>query len=188
MRSKLRFSSQLIAILVLVLTAAMSRLLPHPPNFTPLGAMALLGAATLRSFPQALLLPLAALYLSDLVLNNVVYAEYQSGFTWAVNTGTYLGFLAVVLLGWYFLRDRGMEAKRIFTVTLAGTFLFYLLTNFLVWYSDPMQLYPNHLGGLGMSYVAALPFLLNSLLGDLFYTALLFGAYSWYQAKAVASA
>ncbi len=188
MNSPARMPSNFLAISILVLTAAASRLLPHPPNFTPLGAMALLGAATLRSFPIALLVPLLALYLSDLVLNNVVYAQYFDGFTWGIGWATYLGFFGVLLLGWFLLRGRSFSLLRIGSVTLGGTLIFYLVSNFIVWYAAPLSIYPANVAGLLACYTAALPFLLNSLLGDFFYAGLLFGAYHWYQSRQLVKA
>lgn len=188
MPSSARIPSNFLAISLLVLTAAASRLLPHPPNFTPLGAMALLGAASLRSFPLALIVPLAALYLSDLVLNNVVYAQYFDGFTWGIGSATYLGFFGVLLLGWFFLRGQKFSVLQLGKVTLASTLLFYFVSNFIVWYAAPLSIYPNNFAGLLACYAAALPFLLNSFLGDFFYAALLFGAYHWYESRQVAKA
>lgn len=170
-------------ILVTILIAAASRLVPHPPNFSPLGAMALFGAATLSSRWIAVAAPLLALYLSDLVLNNVVYAEYQESFTWAVSSATYLGFLAVIGLGFLALRGKGFNASRIAGVTIVGSLLFYVITNFFAWYIDPFNMYADGPAGLLTSYVAAVPFLGNSLLGDCFFSFVLFGGYSWYTSR-----
>lgn len=170
-------------ILVTILLAAISRLVPHPPNFSPLGAMALFGAATLSSRWLAVAAPFLALYLSDLVLNNVVYAEYQETFTWAVSAATYLGFLAVIGLGFLALRGKGFNAARIAGVTIVGSVLFYAITNFFAWYIDPFSVYADGPMGLVASYVAALPFLGNSLLGDCFFSFVLFGGYSWYTSR-----
>lgn len=170
-------------ILVTILIAAASRLIPHPPNFTPLGAMALFGAATLSSRWIAVAAPLIALYLSDLVINNVMYAEYQETFTWAVSAATYLGFLAVVGLGFLALRGKGFNASRIAGVTIMGSLVFYAITNFFAWYIDPFGLYADGFAGLLTSYAAAIPFLANSLLGDCFFSFALFGGYSWYTSR-----
>lgn len=178
-----RTQSRVLPIVVLLLVAAASRLLPHPPNFTPLGAMALLGSVTLGSMALAVLLPLLALYISDLVLNNVVYAAYQESFTWGISVSTYLGFLAVVALGWLLLRGRGLKAGRIFGVTLLGSLAFYLITNFFSWWIDPFGMYADGPAGLLASYVAAIPFFFNSLAGDLFFSGLLFTAYGYWQSR-----
>lgn len=170
-------------ILVTILLVAVSRLVPHPPNFSPLGAMALFGAVTLSSRWLAIAAPLLALYLSDLVLNNIVYAQYQESFTWAISAATYLGFLAVIGLGFLALRGKGFNAARIAGVTVTGSLLFYVITNFFSWYLDPFNLYADGPVGLLTSYTAALPFLGNSLLGDCFFSFVLFGGYSWYTSR-----
>ncbi|SVB25226.1 uncharacterized protein METZ01_LOCUS178080, partial [marine metagenome] len=64
----------------LLILAAFSRLIPHPPNFTALGAMALFGGAYVSSRTLAIILPLGALWVSDLILNNLVYTEFYQGF------------------------------------------------------------------------------------------------------------
>ncbi|MEM9836894.1 MAG: DUF6580 family putative transport protein [Bacteroidota bacterium] len=166
-----------------IFVAAASRLVPHPPNFTPLGAMALFGTVTLASRWLAILLPFIALYISDLVINNVLYAEYHESFTWGFSTSTYLGFLAVIGLGLFALRGKGFNASRIAGVTIVGTVVFYLITNFFSWYVDPFNMYADNAAGLLASYTAAIPFFLNSLMGDCFFTFVLFGGYAFYQSR-----
>lgn len=170
----------LLPLVLMILVAAGSRLLPHPPNFTPLGAMALFGAATLSSRLLVFLVPLTALYLSDLVLNNIVYAQYHETFTWGVSIGTYAAFGLIIGLGILALRNRPLHFGRLTWVTITGTGIFFLVTNFTSWLIDPFQMYPDNAAGLAASYAAGLPFLLNSLLGNIFFTALLFGGlYVW---------
>jgi len=76
-----------LTIIMLILFASFSRIIPHMPNFTPLGAMALFGGAYLKNKYHALVIPIASLWLSDLVLNNFIFSFY-SDFTWF-----YPGFL-----------------------------------------------------------------------------------------------
>lgn len=143
----------------LILAGAFARLLPHPPNVAPIAAMALLGGAMLPR-PQAFLAPLAALFLSDLFIG------LHSGMPFV-----YGAFAMVVLLGGLLREERGVS--RLAAVTLAGSVLFFAVTNLGVWLSSGM--YPANLGGLQACYAAALPFFRNSLLGDAFFTAALFG-------------
>src|SRR5690554_7475691 len=82
MEEKKKIKWRFGVLMLIVVLAAFSRLIPHPPNFTPIGAMALFGAAWFTNRFQALLLPLLALWLSDLALNNLIYAGYYEGFTW----------------------------------------------------------------------------------------------------------
>jgi hypothetical protein len=165
-----------IGLLVsIVLGAALCRLLPHPLNVTPVGAMALFGGAYFTQRWQAFLIPLASLWLSDLVLNNIVYRAYFPQFT-LISEGSawiYGSFSLIVLLGWFLLKK--VTVSRVIGVSLVSSTLFYLITNYSVWQFSTM--YPKSTEGLMMCYTAALPFFLNSILGDLLWCGVLFGGY-----------
>ncbi len=163
-----RIKSRFWLTVGMVLGAAAMRLLPHPPNFTPIAAMALFGGAHFERKRCAFAVPLAAMFLSDLVLEII----FGWGFH-ALMPIVYASFAVVVGLG-LLLRSR----RRAFPVAAAAVVastLFYLLTNFAVWASSGM--YPATPAGLVACYVAALPFFGLTLAGDLFYTAILFGAF-----------
>jgi hypothetical protein len=164
-----------------VLAAIVMRLLPHPWNLTPLGAMFLFSGATFRSKRDSLLVPLAALLISDYAVIHFIYREqyaWFSPFTWA-------GFLLVGLLGWT-LRDK-RSVRRVVGASLAGSLIFFLVSNFGVWVG--WKLYAPTFAGLVNCYVAGLPFLRNTLVGDIAYAGLLFGTYAWVRQRysAVAS-
>lgn len=143
-----------------IAVGASSRLLPHPPNVTPLAAMALLGGAYLGG-RQALIFPLLALFASDLFLGLHGTIPF-----------VYLPFLLTALLGRRLLSsDRG--AGRVLSASLAGSILFFAVSNLGTWWTQ--ELYPHDFPGLAACYAAAVPFLRNSVLGDLFFTGLLFG-------------
>ena len=146
----------------LVLLGVVSRLIPHPWNATPLTAIALFGGVYL-SKRWSLIVPLAIVAASDLLLG----WHSTVPFTWGA-------FAATGLLGWW-LRSRPNPA-RIAGGSLAGSTLFFIVTNFGVWATQ--MLYPKTAAGLWECYVAALPFFRNSLVGDLGYTAALFGMYA----------
>ncbi|PPK84300.1 hypothetical protein CLV84_4069 [Neolewinella xylanilytica] len=160
-------------LITMILLAAASRLLPHWPNFGPVGAMALFGAATFQRRWMAFVVPFAALYLSDLALNNLFYAEYYNGFYWGFSSWVYVGFLLTILLGFGLLRNRDFSWLRIGGATVSGTLVFFLLTNFGVWLGS--SIYPQSGSGLLAAYAAGLPFLLNSAAGNVFFAGLLFG-------------
>ena len=113
MQTKLNLRFGILA--AIVVGAAMSRLLPHPPNATAVGAMALFGGAYFMQRWQALVLPLVAMWLSDLVLNNVVYKAYNPTFTLFTEGGAFIyGAIALmVLLGWVML-------KKVKTIWIVG--------------------------------------------------------------------
>lgn len=168
---QLRFS----VISVLVLIAALTRLLPHPPNVAPIAGMALFGAAYYSKKYWAYLIPIASMWVSDLILNNVVYAQYFDQFVWFYSGSlfTYGAFALIVLLGTVTLKKR--NAGSILFSALGASAIFFIISNFGVWLSSP--LYAKTWDGLAACYVAAIPFLQNTLLGDLGYTAVLFGLF-----------
>lgn len=180
-KSKLNLRIGVLATVVLV--AALSRLLPHPNNVTPVGAMALFGGAYFVKRWQSVLLPFVALWLSDLVLNNVVYKAYNPTFTLmsAHSYWTYGAFALMVVLGWVLLKK--VKTANVVVASLIGSTLFFLITNFGAWYADPFNMYPKTIDGLGMSYALGLPYFLNTLVGDLVWCAVLFGGFEWAQQR-----
>jgi hypothetical protein len=164
-------------ISAIVLLAAMSRLLPHPSNFAPIGGMALFGAAYYGRRCWAFLVPMVSMWISDLVLNNVVYGQYFDGFVWFYSGSlfTYGAFALIVLLGFFTLKR--VRVAGLALSVLGASVIFFLVSNFGVWWSSGM--YPPTAGGLVACYVAGLPFFWNTLAGDAVYTALLFGVFEW---------
>lgn len=159
-------------ILSLIITAAAFRLIPHWPNFTPIAAIALFGGAYFGRNYLAFLVPLAAMFMTDLILglHMSMIAVYAS-------------FSVTVLLG--ILISRKPRLVNIALASIGSTMLFFLVTNFAAWLGSPM--YPQTFTGLMQSYTAGLAFLndgngisffMNSLVGDLFYNAVLFGSFA----------
>jgi hypothetical protein len=161
-----------IVLAGIVVAAALARLVPHPPNVTPIAAMALFGGACFANRKMAYLLPLAAMLLSDLVLGCTRYGLWS---LLAIQPVVYACILATTALG-RLIQDR-RSPWQVGAATLAGSLWFFAVTNFAVWAAG--QLYPRTGSGLVACYVAAIPFFRNSLLGDLGFTALLFGGLAW---------
>lgn len=149
----------------LVILGAALRLVPHPANFTPLTAIGLFGGATLGK-KTALWIPLAALVVSDFFIGFDSFASRSS---------VYGSFLIITLLG--FVVGKKITPLRVIGGAVAGSVIFYVITNLVVLY--PPVMYPHTLAGQMASYAAALPFLRNMMLGDLVYTGLLFGLHAW---------
>jgi Family of unknown function (DUF6580) len=146
----------------LVMLDVVARLMPHSANFAPLAASALFAGVILRSRMLALCVPIAAMLASDLLLG---------GYDWRLMSVVYAGLLVPVLLGGW---GRRMPAM-IVPLALASSLMFFASSNFAVWAFGGM--YPGSLSGLIQCYAAALPFLHTTLLGDLFWTAVLFGGW-----------
>jgi hypothetical protein len=145
-----------------ITVAVIMRLVPHVPNFTPIGALALFsGAIVTRKF--AFMIPFAVMVVSDLFIGTHSLMIY----TWG-------SFLLIGVLGYILLR-RKVNLARVVFASLAGSFSFYVITNFGVWLEG--WLYPMTFNGLVQSYVMAIPFFRNMVVGDLFYSGMFFGSY-----------
>lgn len=167
--------------LALIALAALTRLLPHPHNFTPIGAIALFGAAYFNRQWLMLAIPFAALFLTDLFINNVIYKElYGGNFTLITSWWIYAAFAMVMLAG-FGLLGKKVTAIRVLGASLSASAIFFLVTNFSVWAETTM--YPKDLTGLMACYTAGIPFLGNTVLGDLFFSAAMFGVYEWAKNK-----
>ncbi|MBM3188918.1 MAG: hypothetical protein FJ280_28495 [Planctomycetes bacterium] len=151
---------RLLVLITIIMAAAASRLLPHPPNVAPIGAMALFGGASFGDRRLAFVVPLAAMILSDLVIGFHRTLPFVYG-----------AFALIVLIGFWLRRHR--TTLGVVGAMLAGSIVFFLLANFGVWVLG--SFYPRTLEGLLAAYVAAIPFFRNTVVGDLFYATVLFG-------------
>jgi hypothetical protein len=165
------FSTRFFAVLGIILSAAAMRLLPHPPNMTPIAAMALFGGVYFTNKRTAFLVPLAAMYLGDLALGFFIY---DFGWFHGFMPFVYAGFVLTVCLG-LLIRHR-LTPLVVGGTALISSVLFFIITNFGVWLAG--GLYPKTLAGLGSCYVAAIPFFRNALVGNAFYTLVLFGGFA----------
>ena len=152
---------QVSVLVSLVLAAAASRLLPHAPNFGPVAAIALFSGVQFTRARQAYLVPLLAMLVSDAII----------GFHSTVPF-VYAGLLFTTFLGQQIQAKAGIP--RVLGASVLSTAVFFLLTNLGVWLVGGM--YPMTAQGLAVCYWAAIPFLGNSLVGDLFFVGALFGS------------
>lgn len=152
----------------IIAVAALSRVLPHPANVTPVAAIALFAGCYLPRGIMAFAIPLAAMLLADLVIGMHSTLLF-----------VYAGFAVTVLLGMQLKRRHG--ALQIAGASLIGSVIFFILTNFGVWMMQDM--YPHDASGLVACYELALPFFAHSILGDLGFAALLFGLFSLAEAR-----
>ena len=136
-------------ITLMVIAAAFVRLIPHPPNFAPIAAIALFGGAYYSKKSFAYLIPISAMFLTDLILG------FHSTM-WAV----YLSFVLIVALGMIMIKKKNV--KNVILASVVSSVLFFVLTNFAVWLSGIM--YPLNIAGLGACFTAAIPFFQNTLL------------------------
>jgi hypothetical protein len=159
-RADLWMDLGLVTFLIAFNVAA--RLLPHVPGIWPLAASALFAGRMLRMPALALIVPFGAILLSDLGL---------TGDDWRVTAVVCAAVTLPAFAG--MLARRWHGAVPVITAMLSCSLVFFLATNFAVWAFNGM--YPMTVRGLTQCYVAALPFLDKTVLGDLFWTAVLFG-------------
>src|SRR5262245_54674181 len=168
--ARMEFSRAELALAMgLVALDVVARVTPHAPNFTPVAASALFAGAVLRSRTLALAVPLAAMVVGDLVLG---------WHDWRVMGVVYAALALPALLGMW---GRARAAIVLVPLALSSSLLFFATTNFAVWAFSGM--YAHDLHGLMHCYVAALPFLQNTVVGDMFWTTLLFA--SWWSARSL---
>jgi hypothetical protein len=167
---------------IMILSAGAWRLLissGHSPltNFTPIGAMALFGGCYFAGKWKAFLLPLFALWLSDLFLSYFVYFHewkwFYSGFY--ITYGT---FALIVLMGRFMKKA---NAKNVLFFSVLAALTHWIITDFGVWLDGRM--YPKTAEGLVTCYVAAIPYMQNMLIGNLVFGAIMFGGFELAQRK-----
>lgn len=155
--------SKIIISAILIFIGAAFRLLPHPWNFTPIAAVALFSGAYLGK-KYAFFVPFLAMFLSDVFLGF---------YEWRLMLAVYVSFALAGLIGLVIKKRK--NPGTVLAGSLAASISFFLITNFAVWQFSFW--YEKTLSGLFQCYVMALPFFRSGLLGDLFYTGILFGAY-----------
>ena len=161
--NKKRIEKFMLPMLIIIL-AALIRILPHIPNVTPIAAMAIFGGVYLEKKWAAFVIPLVAMLLSDIFigLHPTIVFVYGS-------------FAITILMG-TFLKKRLNLVFLIGTI-LASSVLFFLVTNFGVWIM--YDFYPKTFGGLMASYAEGIPFFRNTLLGDMIYSGIFFGSFEF---------
>jgi len=148
----------------LIVFAVITRLMPHPFNFTAIGALALFSGSVIKNKKLAFLVPFAAMFTADL------YLGFHSSMI-----PVYLCFAITVWMGMTIVKEINLFSVP--AASILASILFFVVTNLPFWYAD-LSLYPLTWEGTMESYTAALPFFGNQVAGDLFYSATLFGAYS----------
>lgn len=168
----------LIVIAILII-GSFARLIPGIHNFSPIVGLALFGGAFLGSRLLAFAAPFAAIYFSDLIINNTIARAYFPDVEGLVLWSNYMtfGFIAyalIVLVGIFGLQKKSFG--RVIAASVASSLIFYFVTNIGATFM-PTSLYSPGLAGVGQSLMAGIPFLQNSLLGDLLFTGVFFGSF-----------
>lgn len=156
-------TTKIIAAILLALIGVLFRLIPHAANFTPVVAIALVAGVYLgRSY--SLVVPLATMFVSDIVIGF---------YSLPVMLSVYGSFALIGVFGQLLRKYHSLETRA--AMSIAASLFFFLVTNWAVWQFGSM--YAHSLAGLGESYTLALPFFRNALVGDVFFSLGLFGAF-----------
>ena len=132
----------------MMVLAVITRLLPHPPNVAPITGIALFAGYSFNDKRMAFLLPLVCMFITDIFLGFHMIMPF-----------VYLAFMGISYMG--------INSEKIGNGTiLKSSTLFFVLTNLGVW----LMGYPHTIQGLITCYTLALPFFVNTILGDLFFT------------------
>ena len=151
-----------LIISIIIVLAIISRLIPHPPNFTPIIAIGLFGSAYIKNRSLAMFIPICAMFLAD------IFIGYHSTIYWV-----YGSLLLISILGMLVINR--VSLKKCTIAIFSGSLLFFIVTNFGVWFTSTY--YPKNIEGLITCYTVALPFLANTLAGSICYSVIMFGGY-----------
>lgn len=154
-QTRMPASRPIIALLIAL--GVVGRLIPHPPNFTPLGGMAIWSGIRLPRW-SGVAVAIGTLFISDIFLGGHTTMPYVYGSVVAI------ALLASVMKP---------NVWGVMSMMLLGPTLFFLITNFGAWASTPM--YPQTWEGLMAAYIAGIPFFKATLAGDIVYTCAFFG-------------
>ncbi len=176
-----KIQGRLGILILIVFLVTLSRLVPYllniedTFNFSPLAAIALFGGAYFMKKSNAILFPLLALWVSNLMLDNIFLSQYYDGFALFANWEVYLAILAIVGMATLVLKK--VTLPRIVGASMLASVLFFIVTNLVVWIQG--GLYPLTFGGLTECFTMAIPFFRNTFASDLIFSLFLFGAYEW---------
>ena len=171
---KLNLQTGILSIIILL--AAFTRIMPHPPNFSPMAAIGLFGAAHFAKKWQAFFIPLLGIWLSDLVINNFIYTSSDLNIVWFYNGfyWQYISYVLIIFTG-LFIFNKGVSLSKTFGGIVGSSGIFFLVSNFGVWASSGM--YSKNIAGLISCYIAGIPFMNNTIISDFLFTTVLFGSY-----------
>lgn len=162
-----------LSVAALIVIASISRLLPHPPNFTPILSMALFGGVMFENKKIAFLFPLIAMLLSDAIIG------FHSGMLTVYLTLAVIAFIGSTMI-------KKSSVMNIVLTSILSSILFFVTTNFSSWLM--WNMYPKTLSGLLLAYEAGIPFYTNTLISTLLFSGVLFGVFGLLDTKVLAKA
>lgn len=161
------FSARFIFISSAILLAAISRVFPHFDNFTPIASMALFGGVYFSDKRLAFIVPLVAMIISDVILELTTGWGFHNTIVYV-----YVAFILTSAIGLYVRKNTNVQT--VLGASVLSSLLFFIITNFGVWAASGGV---GGASGLATTYVLGIPFFAPTLLGDVFYNTILFGAF-----------
>ena len=155
-------NKKLLLIIGFICLGILTRIIPHPPNFTALGAIALFGGAFIYDKKFAFTIPVFIMLASDFILG------------YNMSPSVYISFIIMVFIGLYLQKKQ--NSLRIINAALIGSLVFFFVTNFSVFLTS--SLYPKNIIGLVECYTLAIPFFINTLAGNITYSLIMFYGYN----------
>jgi hypothetical protein len=161
-------------VLFAVVVSIVGRLIPHLPNFTPLVAVTLFSGFVFNNKIKAVLLALACMLLSDFATITILNSKYLTVGEYFSSVSTLFIYLPIVFIALVGSGIREIKFPKIAALGFSGSLLFWVLSNFGVWLVNS-GFYPSTFSGLTSCYIAAIPFLGYQMVGDVFYSLIIFG-------------
>lgn len=161
------FSARFIFVSSAILLAAISRVFPHFDNFTPIAAMALFGGVYFSDKRLAFIVPLVAMIISDVIIELTTGWGFHNTIVYV-----YVAFILTSAIG--LLVRKNTNVQTVLGASVISSLLFFIITNFGVWAASGGI---GGASGLATTYVLGVPFFAPTLLGDIFYNTILFGAF-----------
>ncbi|RJQ31422.1 hypothetical protein C4572_02460 [Candidatus Parcubacteria bacterium] len=153
---------KILISVILIILGVVTRILPHPFNFAPLAGIALFSGVYLGAV-YAVAIPVGSMFAGDVVLG---FYELP------IMISVYASYALIGLIGLLIKKHKSVEI--VLGSSLLSSFLFFFFTNGAVWFFGTW--YDHNLQGLTDAFILALPFFRNTVVGDLFYTSILFGS------------
>jgi len=155
-----------------IILGVLTRIIPHPPNFTAVGAVALFGGAFFSNKKLSFLIPISIMLISDLILG------------YSMNLAVYISFMIMVCCGFFLKHNQ--NGLRIINITILGSLIFFIVTNLSVFLTS--SLYLKNIIGLIECYTLAIPFFLNTIIGNIIYALIMFYGFNAIKSKILVKA
>lgn len=169
-------NNDIIVAAFVIVFSMITRLIPHLDNFSPMESAVLFGSAYFYRKIWAFILPLLCMYIVDFVINNTIARPFfteAEGLIWFSDYMIYnaIAYVLIALAGMLILKK--INILHVVSGALAASIIFYMITNFGSW-ADTKSIYPHDLNGLGLSYMAGIPFFRTSLVATLVFSTIFF--------------